>query len=82
MLPNSTILNYTNNSSSLFILFRVITTFVFLLFIYLNTTKICNLHKIYTRYILYYIKKVLSRLRNENTKMTEKLAKLFSYCFE
>jgi hypothetical protein len=56
MLPNSTILNYTNNSSSLFILFRVITTFVFLLFIYLNTTKICNLHKIYTRYILYYIK--------------------------
>jgi Ca2+/Na+ antiporter len=55
MLPNSKILNYTN-SSSLFILFRVITTFVFLLFIYLNTTKICNLHKIYVRYILYYIK--------------------------
>lgn len=49
--------------------------FCFLLFIHLNTTKVCNLYKVYVRCITYYIKMVKtvsSRLRNEKYKNVRK----------
>jgi uncharacterized integral membrane protein len=48
---------YTNNSFSSFIIVRVIITFVFHVFIHLNTTKVYNLNKLYARSISYYIKR-------------------------
>jgi hypothetical protein len=61
----------TNNYFSSFIVFRVIITFIFLLFVHLNTRKNVNCIK-YTIDISYYIKTVKEKYHyNSKTKNTK-----------
>lgn len=70
------ILKYTTNFTWSFILCRVIIFLFFFLLIHLNTTKICNLHKLYTRCISCYIK----TRKNGTITARKRKKKKTSYC--
>ena len=66
---------YTNNSFSSFISVRVIITFVFRVFIHLNTTKVYNLNKLYARSISYYIKQQKNGISTTRKRKIRKRSK-------